>query len=63
MSIQIVPDCHPHRNRKMAETYPIGTRGECERLVRQWGFQQVFTWSDGRFLIVSSESAAIIRLC
>lgn len=47
----------------MAETYPIGTRGECERLVRQWGFQQVFTWSDGRFLIVSSESAAIIRLC
>lgn len=31
----------------MAETYPIGTRGECEHLVRQWGFQHVFTWSDG----------------
>ncbi|PLN82262.1 hypothetical protein BDW42DRAFT_81464 [Aspergillus taichungensis] len=32
---------------RMAETYPIGTRGECERLVRDWGFKNVFTWSDG----------------
>ncbi|PYI19708.1 hypothetical protein BO86DRAFT_31085 [Aspergillus japonicus CBS 114.51] len=29
------------------ETYPIGSRKECERLVRDWGFNHVFTWSDG----------------
>lgn len=32
----------------MAETYPIGTRKECERLVKDWGFKHVFTWADGR---------------
>lgn len=32
----------------MAETYPIGTRSECERLVKDWGFRHVFTWADGR---------------
>jgi hypothetical protein len=32
----------------MAEKYPIGTRAESERLVRDWGFQHVYTWSDGR---------------
>lgn len=32
----------------MAEKYPIGSRAESERLVREWGFQHVFTWSDGR---------------
>ncbi|KAG2413858.1 hypothetical protein HFD88_003047 [Aspergillus terreus] len=31
----------------MAETYPIGTRSECERLVKDWGFRHVFTWADG----------------
>ncbi|KAJ5538057.1 hypothetical protein N7494_007536 [Penicillium frequentans] len=31
----------------MADKYPIGTRSESERLVREWGFQHVFTWSDG----------------
>ncbi|CEL07266.1 hypothetical protein ASPCAL10429 [Aspergillus calidoustus] len=31
----------------MAETYPIGTRSECERLVKDWGFRHVFTWTDG----------------
>ena len=31
----------------MAESYPIGTRAESERLVRDWGFDHVFTWSDG----------------
>ncbi|KAE8321542.1 hypothetical protein BDV39DRAFT_11166 [Aspergillus sergii] len=29
------------------QTYPIGTRSECERLVRDWGFRHIFTWSDG----------------
>jgi hypothetical protein len=32
----------------MAEKYPIGNRSESERLVRDWGFKHVFTWSDGR---------------
>ncbi|KAJ5377705.1 uncharacterized protein N7496_005114 [Penicillium cataractarum] len=32
----------------MAEKYPIGSRAESERLVRKWGFQHVYTWSDGR---------------
>lgn len=32
----------------MAETYPIGSRSQCERMVRDWGFGHVFTWSDGR---------------
>ncbi|KAJ5233718.1 uncharacterized protein N7469_005484 [Penicillium citrinum] len=31
----------------MAEIYPVGTRSESERLVRDWGFRHVFTWSDG----------------
>ncbi|OKP11462.1 hypothetical protein PENSUB_2948 [Penicillium subrubescens] len=31
----------------MAEKYPIGTRAESERLVRDWGFRHVYTWSDG----------------
>ncbi|EPS26693.1 hypothetical protein POX_g09005 [Penicillium oxalicum] len=31
----------------MSDKYPIGTRAECERLVKDWGFQHVFTWSDG----------------
>ncbi|KAI9045631.1 uncharacterized protein KD926_008047 [Aspergillus affinis] len=31
----------------MAETYPIGSRSDCERMVREWGFGHVFTWSDG----------------
>lgn len=34
----------------MAEKYPIGSRAESERLVREWGFQNVYTWSDGRFV-------------
>lgn len=33
----------------MTENYPIGTRAESERLVRDWGFRHVFTWSDGRY--------------
>ncbi|KAJ5116378.1 hypothetical protein N7456_000726 [Penicillium angulare] len=28
------------------EKYPIGTRSECESLVREWGFRHIFTWSD-----------------
>ncbi|KAJ5153008.1 uncharacterized protein N7482_009486 [Penicillium canariense] len=32
----------------MSQIYPIGTRSESERLVRDWGFRHVFTWSDGR---------------
>ncbi|KAL4959715.1 uncharacterized protein BDV14DRAFT_193527 [Aspergillus stella-maris] len=31
----------------MAETYTIGSRGECECLVKDWGFKHVFTWADG----------------
>ncbi|KAL4901316.1 hypothetical protein BDW74DRAFT_160216 [Aspergillus multicolor] len=31
----------------MAETYMIGSRNECERLVKDWGFKHVFTWADG----------------
>ncbi|PWY92691.1 hypothetical protein BO70DRAFT_425362 [Aspergillus heteromorphus CBS 117.55] len=31
----------------MTESYPIGSRKECEALVRDWGFRHVFTWSDG----------------
>ncbi|KAF3390274.1 hypothetical protein F1880_008980 [Penicillium rolfsii] len=30
----------------MTEKYPIGTRAESERLVRDWGFRHVYTWSD-----------------
>lgn len=30
------------------ETYTIGSRSECERMVRDWGFRHVFTWTDGR---------------
>lgn len=33
----------------MAEKYTIGTPSESERLVRDWGFKHVFTWSDGRY--------------
>lgn len=36
----------------MSETYPIGTRSESERLVRDWGFRHVFTWSDGRYVVL-----------
>ncbi|KAJ0426116.1 hypothetical protein BJY00DRAFT_307619 [Aspergillus carlsbadensis] len=31
----------------MPETYHIGTRSGCERLVKDWGFHHVFTWTDG----------------
>ncbi|CAG8322845.1 unnamed protein product [Penicillium salamii] len=31
----------------MSERYPIGTRSESEDLVRKWGFQHIFTWTDG----------------
>ncbi|CAG7969185.1 unnamed protein product [Penicillium salamii] len=31
----------------MSEKYPIGTRLESEDLVRKWGFQHIFTWTDG----------------
>lgn len=31
--------------------YPITTQEESERLVRSWGFNHVFTWSDGRYAI------------
>ncbi|KAL2002755.1 hypothetical protein VTN02DRAFT_6034 [Thermoascus thermophilus] len=31
----------------MADKYEIGTRAECERMVREWGFGHVFTWTDG----------------
>ncbi|KAL1986688.1 hypothetical protein VTN96DRAFT_5893 [Rasamsonia emersonii] len=28
------------------EKYPIGSRSECEKMVRDWGFSHVFTWTD-----------------
>ncbi|KAJ5425734.1 hypothetical protein N7465_000804 [Penicillium sp. CMV-2018d] len=31
----------------MTEKYPTGTRAESERLVREWGFRHIFTWTDG----------------
>ncbi|KAF9892836.1 hypothetical protein FE257_000425 [Aspergillus nanangensis] len=31
----------------MPDTYPIGSRSQCEDLVKEWGFRHVFTWSDG----------------
>lgn len=34
----------------MTEKYPIATRAESERLVREWGFQRVFTWTDGAYV-------------
>jgi hypothetical protein len=34
----------------MSEKYPIGTRAESERLVREWGFRHIFTWTDGRYV-------------
>ncbi|CAG7971791.1 unnamed protein product [Penicillium olsonii] len=34
----------------MSEKYPIGTRSESEELVRQWGFQHIFTWTDGGYV-------------
>ena len=34
----------------MTEKYAIGTRAESERLVREWGFQRVFTWADGGYV-------------
>jgi hypothetical protein len=37
----------------MTEKYPIGTRAESERLVRDWGFRHVYTWSDRRFVTLS----------
>ncbi|PYH41938.1 uncharacterized protein BP01DRAFT_326539 [Aspergillus saccharolyticus JOP 1030-1] len=30
-----------------SQSYPIGSPKECERMVRDWGFSHVFTWSDG----------------
>lgn len=39
----------------MTETYQIGTRPESERLVREWGFSHVFTWSDGRHVYISNK--------
>ncbi|KAJ5692211.1 hypothetical protein N7462_001634 [Penicillium macrosclerotiorum] len=38
----------------MSQTYPIGTRSESERLVKEWGFRHVFTWSDGRERVISN---------
>ncbi|CAG8238860.1 unnamed protein product [Penicillium salamii] len=38
----------------MSEKYSIGTRLESEDLVRKWGFQHIFTWTDGGYLITSS---------
>ncbi|KAJ5816692.1 hypothetical protein N7447_008925 [Penicillium robsamsonii] len=35
----------------MTEKYPIGTRTECEHLVREWGFRHIFTWTDGSKVI------------
>ncbi|KAL1975157.1 hypothetical protein VTN31DRAFT_3549 [Thermomyces dupontii] len=29
------------------QKYHIGSRDECEKLVRDWGFSYVFTWTDG----------------
>lgn len=34
----------------MTEKYPTGTRAESERLVREWGFRHIFTWTDGRYV-------------
>ncbi|KAJ5510646.1 hypothetical protein PEX1_015030 [Penicillium expansum] len=31
----------------MTQNYPTGTRVESERLVREWGFRHIFTWTDG----------------
>lgn len=39
----------------MTGKYPIGTRAESERLVRDWGFQHVYTWSDGRYVSLSTD--------
>ena len=33
----------------MTQTYPIKSRSDDERLVREWGFKHVFTWTDGRY--------------
>lgn len=35
----------------MTGNYPIGTRFESERLVKDWGFRHVFTWADGRYVL------------
>lgn len=43
----------------MADSYPIGSRGECERLVRDWGFRHVFTWADGRYAQIQSYTCLI----
>jgi hypothetical protein len=29
-----------------SEKYEIGTRAECEKMVKEWGFPHVFTWTD-----------------
>jgi hypothetical protein len=34
----------------MTEKYPTGTRTESERLVREWGFRHIFTWTDQRYV-------------
>ncbi len=48
----------------MTEKYPIGTHAESERLVREWGFQRVFTWADGGYVslrfLIDVESLLII---
>jgi hypothetical protein len=31
-----------------SEKYEIGTRAECEKMVKEWGFPHVFTWTDSR---------------
>ena len=33
-----------------SEKYEIGTRAECEKMVKQWGFSHVFTWTDSRYV-------------
>ncbi|CAI7638979.1 unnamed protein product [Penicillium viridicatum] len=40
----------------MTEKYPTGTRAESERLVREWGFRHIFTWTDGRNAYYSPHS-------
>jgi hypothetical protein len=46
----------------MTENYPIGTRAESERLVRDWGFQHVYTWSDGRFVSLPGPSTSLLTI-
>lgn len=32
------------------EKYEIGSRAGCEKMVKEWGFSHVFTWTDPRYL-------------